>query len=242
MRRTVLVLLVVPLALVACGGSKKSASSSSGSSSALAAVEAAALKTANAGSEHVTLTASATTSGQNISLTGNGAFDTKNRRGSMHVDVSAGSITAALDEVLVGTSAYIRSPLLTATLPHGKKWLKIDLAKAGKAAGFNLSLLASQDPGQALSYLRTLKSVTVVGKETVGGVSTTHYHAVAPGSTSYDAWVGDDGYVHQVRVVTTTGAKVTATTGLSNFGAAVSVTVPPAAQSYATNSIPGLGA
>ena len=240
MRRTMLVLLVVPLALVACGGSKKTASS--GSSSALAAVEAAALKTANAGSEHVTLTASATTSGQIISLTGNGAFDTKNRRGSMHVDLSAGSISAALDEVLVGTSAYIRSPLLSATLPHGKKWLKIDLAKAGKAAGFNLSLLASQDPGQALTYLRTLKSVTVVGKETVGGVSATHYHAVAPGSTSYDAWVGDDGYVHQVRVVTTTGAKVTATTGLSNFGAAVTVTVPPAAQSYATNSNPGLGA
>ena len=240
MRRVALAMLVLPLALVACGGSKKAASST-GSSSALAAVEAAALKTANAGSEHVTLTASATTSGQIISLTGNGAFDTKNRRGSMHVDLSAGSISAALDEVLVGTSAYIRSPLLAAALPKGKKWLKIDLAKAGKAAGFNLSLLASQDPGQALKYLGSLKSVTVVGKEAVGGVSTTHYHAVAPGSTSYDAWVGDDGYVHQVRVVTTTGAKVTATTGLSNFGTAVSVKVPPAKQSYATNSIPGLG-
>ncbi|HVH51589.1 MAG TPA: hypothetical protein VM690_05555 [Gaiellaceae bacterium] len=230
-------MLVLPLALVACGGSKKPASSSS----ALAAVEAAALKTVNAGSEHVTLTASATTGGRKIALSGNGAFDTKNRRGTMHVDLSADTLTAALDEVLVGTDAYIRSPLLAATLPPGKKWLKIDLAKAGKAAGFNLSLLASQDPGQALSYLRSLKSVTVVGKETVGGVSTTHFHAIAPGATTYDAWVGDDGYVHQVRVVTTSGAKVSATTGLSDFGAAVHVTVPPASQSYATNSIPGLG-
>ena len=240
MRRAAIVLLVLPLALVACGGSKKTASS--GSSSALVAVEAAALKTVQAGSEHVTLTASATTSGQQISLTGNGAFDTKKRLGTLHVNLSAGSITAALDEVLDGTTAYIRSPLLSATLPHGKKWLKIDLAKAGKAAGFNLSLLSSQDPAQTLSYLGTLKNITVVGKETVNGVSTTHYHAIAPGATSYDAWVGADGYVHQVRVVTTTGAKVTATTGLSNFGAAVSVKVPPAAQSYATKSIPGLGA
>ncbi|HLY95161.1 MAG TPA: DUF2092 domain-containing protein [Gaiellaceae bacterium] len=236
MRRFALVLLAVPLVLVACGGSKKTVSTSS----ALSAVEAAAVKTVQAGSSHVSLTASAAASGQNISLTGNGAFDTKSRRGMMHVDLSAGTLTAALDEVLVGTSAYIRSPLLTAALPPGKKWLKIDLAKAGKAAGFNLSLLASQDPGQALSYLRSLKSVTVVGKETVGGSSTTHYHGVASGST-YDAWVGDDGYVHQVRVVTTAGAKVTATTVLSDFGTAVKVTVPPAAQSYATNSIPGLG-
>lgn len=238
MSRVVLVLMVVPLVLVACGGSKKPATSTT---AALSAVEAAALKTVNAGSEHVTLTASATTSGQNISLTGSGAFDTKNRRGTMHVDLSAGSITAALDEVLVGTTAYVRSPLLAATLPPGKKWLKIDLAKAGKVAGFNLSVLSSQDPAQTLSYLGSLKGVTVVGKETINGISTTHYHAVAPSATTYDAWVGDDGYVHQVRVVTTSGAKVTATTGLSDFGAPVHVTTPPAAQSYATNSIPGLG-
>jgi Predicted periplasmic protein (DUF2092) len=229
-------LLAVPLVLVACGGSKKSATETS----ARSAVEAAAIKTAQAGSEHVTLIASATAGGRKIALSGSGAFDTKNRHGTLHVDLSADTLTAALDEVLVGTSAYIRSPLLTAALPPGKKWLKIDLARAGKAAGFNLSLLAAQDPQQALAYLRTLKSVTAVGKETVGGVSTTHYHAVASGST-YDAWVGDDGYVHQVRVITTSGAKVSATTGLSDFGTAVTVTVPPAAQSYATNSLPGLG-
>ena len=42
-------------------------------------------------------------------------------------------------------------------------------------------------------------------------------------------------------VVTTSGSKVSATTDLSDFGAAVKVTVPPAKQSYATNSLPGLG-
>ena len=237
MIRRSIVAIVLPLALVACGGSKKAATTSS----ALGAVEAAALKTVQAGSEHVGLTASATAGGQKIALTGSGAFDTKNRRGTMHVDLSADTLSAALDEVLVGTTAYVRSPLLAATLPHGKKWLKIDLAKAGKAAGFDLSLLAAQDPGQALAYLRSLKSVTVVGNEKIDGESTTHYRALAPGAATYDAWVGDDGYVHRVRVVTTSGSKVSATTDLSDFGAAVKVTVPPAKQSYATNSLPGLG-
>jgi len=229
-------LLAVPLVLAACGGSKKATSTSA----ALSAVEAASVKTVQAGSEHVTLTASASAGGQTIALSGSGAFDTNKRRGALHIDLSAGTLTAPLEEVLVGRYAYIRSPLLTTALPPGKKWLKVDLAKAGKAGGFNLSLLAAQDPQQALAYLRKLKSVTLVGKETVGGASTTHYHAIAPGST-YDAWVGDDGYVHQVRVISTSGTKVSATTGLSDFGTAVKVTVPSAAQSYATNSIPGLG-
>lgn len=237
MKRAALLLLVAPFVFVACGGAKHPASSSS----ALGAVEASALKTVQAGSEHLTLKATATAGGQQVVLSGTGAFDTKRRRGSMHVNLTAGTLTAALDEVLVGTDAYIRSPLLAAALPPGKKWLKIDLAKAGKAAGFNLSVLTAQDPGQALSYLRSLKSVTTVGKETVDGVSTTHYRAVQAGSGTYDAWVGDDGYIRRVRVVTTSGGKVSATTDLSDFGTSVHVIVPSAAESYATNSIPGLG-
>ena len=236
MRRLLLV-AVVPLVLVACGGSKKPANAGT----ALASVQAAALKTIQAGSEHLTLTATATTGGQKIALGGTGAFDTKKQRGTLHVQLGADTLTTALDEVLDGSDAYIRSPLLTAALPAGKKWLKVDLAKAGAAAGFNLTVLTAQDPGRALSYLRTLKDVTVVGKEKVGGVSTTHYHAVAAGSAIYDAWVGDDGYIHRVRVVTTSGAKVSATTELSDFGSTVHVKVPSAAESYATNSIPGLG-
>ena len=237
MRRAVLLVGVVPLALVACGGSKRPASSTS----ALATLEAAAVKTVQAGSEHVSLEASANAGGQKIALSGSGAFDTKNRRGTLHVDLSADTLSAAIDEVLDGTIVYARSPLLNAALPAGKKWLKIDVAKAGKASGFDLSLLAAQDPGQALAFFRGLKSVTTIGQETVGGVSTTHYHAVQAGAATYDAWVGDDGYIHRIRVVSTSGTKVTATTDLSDFGASVHVTVPSAAESFVTNSVPGLG-
>ena len=238
MSRAAVVLLVVPVVLAACGGGTKHPT---GSSTALGDIEAAALKTMQAGTEHLALRATASSGNQTVVLSGPGAFDTKSGQGSMHVNLAVGTLTAPLDEVLDGTDAYIRSPLLTAALPAGKKWLKVDLAKAGAAAGFNLSVLGAQDPGKALSYLRNLKDVTVVGKETVGGVSTTHYRAVAAGSATYDAWVGDDGYIHRIRVVSTSGAKVSATTDLSRFGSTVHVKVPSAAESYATNSIPGMG-
>lgn len=235
MLRAVFLLGVAPFALVACGGAKKPVSSSS----SLAALQAAALKTVQAGSEHVSLRSSANMSGQKIALSGTGAFDTTNRRGTLHVDLSADTLTAPIDEVLAGNDVYARSPLLFGALPGGKKWLKIDLAKGGKASGFDLGLLAAQNPGQALDFLRSLKNVTTIGTETIDGVSTTRYHAIAPGST-YDAWVGDDGYIHRVRV-STTGTKVSATTDLSDFGTSVHVAVPSAAESYATNSVPGLG-
>jgi len=66
-------------------------------------------------------------------------------------------------------------------LPSGKKWLKFDLAKAGKEIGVDFSTLtqgANQDPTQTLQYLKAAGgSVTRVGTETVRGTSTTHYKA-----------------------------------------------------------------
>jgi hypothetical protein len=251
MRRVALALVALPLALAACGGGSKSPAKTGGSAQSI--VENAALKTVQAGSEHLTLKATANAAGQQLVVAGSGAFDTKRHLGSLHVDLNAGPITAALDEVLDGTILYVKSPLLAAAIPPGKTWLKVDLKKAGKAGGVDLSTLTAQDPAQALTYLRSLKGVTKIGAEQVDGVSTTHYRAqidvakLSPaaaaqvGAATYDVWVGDDGYIHRVRVVASSGAKVTATSDLSDFGAAVKVTVPTAAQSYATNKIPGLG-
>jgi LppX_LprAFG lipoprotein len=250
MRRAVLALVLLPVGLVACGGG---GSKHTASGTPQTAVEAAALKTQRAGSEHLRLSATADTAGQQVTVTGTGVFDTKRHLGSLHVDLNAGGIGATLDEVLDGNILYVKSPLLAAAIPPGKTWLKVDLTKVGKAGGVDLSNLTAQDPAQALNYLRSLKSATKIGTEQVGGTSTTHYRAqidstkLSPaaaaqvGDATYDVWVGDDGYIHRVRVAATSGAKVTATSDLSDFGAAVKVTVPSAAQSYATNKIPGLG-
>jgi len=249
MRRAVLAFLVVPLAVAACGGK----SSSSKSQDPLAAVKAAAAKTAAAGSEQLSLDATVATSGQTISLKGNGGFDSKAHLGSMHATLSVGSINGVLEEVSKGTAVYVKSDLLSAVLPAGKTWIQLDLAKLAKSQGISSSLF-SLDPSQALAQLQSLKNVTKVGTEQVGGVSTTHYKAAIDvaklpsaakaSAGTYDVWIGDDGYVHRVRAtITSKSTTATVSTDLSGYGNKVTVAVPPASQVYDTHgaSIPGLG-
>src|SRR5436305_1481318 len=63
-------------------------------------------------------------------------------------------------------------------------------------------------------------------------------------SGTYDVWIGDDGYVHRVRVtIKSKSSNATVTSDLSGYGDKVSVTVPPASQVYDSRGapIPGLG-
>ena len=229
MRRLALLALVLPLA--ACGGGSKSSSGGS----AAANVESAAANTLAAGSEHVTVFARAEVGGQQIAVTGSGAFDTKERLGSVKGALNAASVSTEIDEVTQGTVVYLSSPLVAAVLPTGKSWLRIDISKVAA-----LGVLAQQDPSQALSFLDSLKDVKKVGTERIDGVFTTHYRGTLSSGT-YDVWTGDDGYVHRIEVVSSGSTKVTATSTLSQFGAAVHVIVPPASKSFTTTKIPGLG-
>jgi hypothetical protein len=52
-----------------------------------------------------------------------------------------------------------------------KQWVKLDMAQVGAAAGG----FGGQNPADQLDWLSGLTGVTEVGKEKVGGVSTTHY-------------------------------------------------------------------
>jgi len=263
MRRlaVVLVLLSLPLAAAACGGSSKAkAPSASSGAAAIAVVTAAAKKSALAGSEHLTLKVGGKASGQEIVVTGAGDFDNKQHVGMLHVDFSAAGISASIDAVLSSTDMYLKSSLFSVLLPAGKSWLKLDLKKAASAQGLSLNTLLSQDPTHSLTALQSLTGATKVGTEQVDGVETTHYRAridlsklpaaptASPAAPStYDAWVGGDGYVHRVRthIVTGSGKQksvVTLTADLADFGKSVSVAVPPAAQTLtSTGSLPGLG-
>jgi hypothetical protein len=251
MRRSALALLAVPLVAAACGGGKSSAPPPS---DPLAAVKGAAVKTAAAGSEKLGLVATVVSGGQTVELKGTGGFDTKAHLGSLRGTLAAGGVNGALDEVSQGTTLYVKSDLLGAMLPAGKTWIKLDLAQLAKSQGLDVSSLLSQDPSQALKQLESLKDVTKVGAETVGGFATTHYHAAidvsklpsaAKGGTGdYDVWIGDDGYVHRVRAtITSKASKATVTTDFSGYGDKVTVTVPPASQVYdgTRTKIPGLG-
>src|SRR5205823_3837598 len=107
-------LLAVPLVAAACGGGGSSSSPPPTVSnlSPVAYVKGAAVKTAEATSEHVTVKGLAQVSGQTVTLDGSGDFDQQSRVGSMNVDFSAGGINGTIDEVISGTTIYMRSPLL----------------------------------------------------------------------------------------------------------------------------------
>ena len=262
--RVAVAALALVLLVAACGGSKHTAGTTT-SSDAAGAVRAAVEKTVKAGSEHLEVIAHTRAAGQAVTVTGSGDFDSPKQLGSMTATIGISTIKAQLSEVMSGTTVYASAPqLFSAFLPAGKTWLKIDLGSAGKALGLSTAIFAVQDPNSALTQLKAISGLQELGTATVGGVQTTHYRGRIDttklpadqksaldksGTTfgSYDVWVGSDGYVHKMRIVTTStaagqSARTTATVTLSKFGAPVKVTIPPAAQTVDASkiSIPGL--
>ena len=119
---------------------------------------------------------------------------------------------------------YMQLGLLAGQLPGGKTWMRIDLAKAGKAAGIDLGQLmggAGQNPSDWLALLRSNGEFSEVGHETVDGADTTRYHGTvdlekaaagdgpaaatikrlldlgAPTKYPLDVWVDGAGYIRQ---------------------------------------------
>ena len=138
-----------------------------------------------------------------FAFTGDGAFDAEANRVQLSVDFSAfaqllGGMFSGLgqgtggpdfgdpdawkiDAVQDGTVFYMRFPALASELPAGKSWVRMDLAKAGRAQGFDfagLENLTSNDPRKMLDVLRAASDeIETVGSEDLDGVSTTHYRA-----------------------------------------------------------------
>jgi uncharacterized protein YdeI (BOF family) len=266
MRRAALALLVLaPLALAACGGgSKKNAGATE--LTPVAYVKQAAHKTAAAASEHMTLKGTVAVQGQVVTVSGGGNFDNASKTGAMHVDFNVGGLTGGIDEIIHGTTIYMKSPLFSAVMPSGKSWMKIDLQRALQSRGIDFSTLGSQDPTTTLAQLQRIGTVTEVGDEDVGGTATTHYRAhidlakaqqgariKALTNATYgpiDVWIGkDDGLVRRLKLVLSVAPNgaaeqtISITTEFSDFGKAVRVALPAASETFdATNaSLKGLG-
>jgi hypothetical protein len=125
-----------------------------------------------------------------ITATGTGTFDGRTRSGSFSMTMSAGSVpqltqalgsrTIDIQEIVAGTTVYMKLPAATNALSlGGKPWLSVNLADVKGMSGLSsmLSNPTSGDPGQFLQYLRAESdSITTVGDEQVDGVMTTHYH------------------------------------------------------------------
>ena len=264
MRRIAIAFLVLPLVLAACGSG--TSETEAPKLTPLGSVKSAAAKTTLAKSQHITLKGSTTSAGTLVEISGSGDFDNTKNLGSIHAEFSAAGLSGTIDEVMNGTTIYIKSPFFSGALPEGKTWLKLDLQKFGKSKGIDFSALLAQDPATSLAQLQASGDVTEVGDETVDGVETTHYRAhidpsklpqaaqrqalAHPKYGPLDIWVGkDDGYVRRVNTSysTKTGDSprqaVTLTMGFSDFGKDVSVSVPAESETHdATDeAITGLG-
>jgi hypothetical protein len=167
-------LLPVALVLAACG---------SGGGDPSEDVAQAATKTNGVKSYAVSTSTTMNVADKPVTFTGAGAFDVKQRRGKLSLDLrnfaEVGQNLGTVTMVLNGFDLYLRMPFLRSVAPQLKPWLKVNLQQAGRAQGLDLSaflqLGQGGDPTQSLQYLRGASDVKKKGSEKVRGVDTTHY-------------------------------------------------------------------
>jgi LppX_LprAFG lipoprotein len=263
-RRTALATVAtLPLLAAACGsgGGGGSATPTLGNLTPLAYVKHATSSTATAPG-HVTLEATIDASGQQGKFSAEGDVDSQRHLGALHLDMNVGPLNGSFDEILSGTTLYMRSPLFSAHMPQGKSWLKLDLGKAGKAEGIDFSALLSQDPTRTLGQLKGLVQVKKVGIEKIDGTTTTHFvghidvSKVPQGAqlklanaafTPVDIWVDGAGYIRRekfgVAYVVPDGsdADMLMQIDYSDLGKTLNITVPPDSQVLDLLSLAGLG-
>ncbi len=245
-------LLALPLLIAACGGSGSKPHSSvsvvtTTPKSATATVNEAIAKTAKQ-PVHASFSGLVTMSGRKVDMGGTGDVDPGSRRGTMHVQIGLGGQQIPLDEVLDGSTTYVSSAFFNSFLPSGKKWLKVSLSSASNlgAAGFALT----SQPGAVppLKDVRKVGPTEYSGRVDEAKLPQAQKDALKGAHVEFGqvfVWVGTDGYVHRVRVETSSSgtqkAKIDFTTTMSKFGEPVHVPVPPASQTVDASKlgIPG---
>ena len=166
--------IVAAIAISGCGATRSV-------SNAIDPVARAADVTVHAPGYHLTATIRVTSATANVNGTMSGVIDTVRRAGALTIRESLAGHTVSLAERVAGTTVYMRAPNQPALLrlTGGKPWLKMDLNRALGALGFGALPTQSSNPAQFVDYLRAVSAKTTrVGSETIGGVQTTHYHAV----------------------------------------------------------------
>ena len=252
MKKIALLLVAAPLALVACGGG--SANTQPGVD-LVAFVKQAGSKTAGMPSEHMVMTAKISAGPMALKMNGSGDFSNTTKQGDMTVGMNLMGRNIRMEEVLDGTTIYMRSPMFSSQLPLGKTWMKLDLQKAIQSQGLDYSSMMSQKPGDVLAQLGAGGSVKSLGAETINGAETTHYQVtdidisklpqgakvaalVHPKYGPINVWIGkSDGYVHRMSMSFTYSAQgqsasLDMTIDLSKFGEDVHVTVPAASDVF----------
>lgn len=187
MARRPLLVVVVLAALAAGCGSKGSQTTGSPTppQQGNAVLVSAASATRRVGSARVVMDITTPSPSGTLTMHGTGAFAFHGHEaGEMSLSVTGpGGASTSIDERIIGTVIYMRSPILSQEIPGSKPWLRFDLQKIGKKMGINFGALmntsSTSDPTQSLTYLQAASnSIQNLGTESAGGVTTTHYQAV----------------------------------------------------------------
>lgn len=182
------------LAAIAAGAVLAGCGGSSGSSGATSSVSANAMTLAADVSSHSPGYRAVLSAHESIpragliSIQGDASFQGAN--GSMTMTIAAPAAGALLGNgrmqvVMDNGTMYMKLPAsLSSKLPGGKPWWSMNLDQLGKQIGISsLSSLtdgpAASNPSTTLSYLKATAdgSVEDLGRATIDGVTTTHYHA-----------------------------------------------------------------
>jgi hypothetical protein len=201
------VLAAIALAASACGGDAVS----------LDPVAQAADTTVKQQSEHVEFTATgAGADGTRLTMSGSGDFQNDPQLGELTLSFASAQGSSSIHEVMKDWTIYMSSPLFSRFLPAGKTWMSLNMKKATKALGVDITSFSSQSPGQTLEQLKSSGSVARVGRAQINGALTTHYRATVDVSKvpngdkivkltgvkyePVEVWVGRDGLVRRVQM------------------------------------------
>lgn len=232
-----------------------------GGAAPLNAVAAAAVKTQEQPGGRANMRAIITADGKTVTITGQAVFDSENRARATLFKGSSRS-SPRLDEVVDGPVLYMRSPEFS--LPDGLEWMKIDLEDA---VGLKVPAQSGTDPRDELSILEVAGNFQKLGKDQVRGEATTHYRGTIGiaeaverlrekgedelaenyeengGPIDFEAWIGSDGIVRRLRLVTTItagqGKEVNSdmTMTFFDFGLEPSIVVPDSDSVYDATSL-----
>jgi hypothetical protein len=157
------------------------------------AVQDAYRKTVAAGTAKMTVTSEVVAEGQDLTAHGSGVADLKD--GTSRVTLTSQGTTVE-QRVLDGVVYQRPAGEERGTLPDGKTWTKIDLARLAKTGSAGRAQVS--DPAEPVRYLKNLGSedVTRLGTRTLDGTPTTHYRLSVPVSALSQ---GDAGQERELR-------------------------------------------
>jgi hypothetical protein len=192
---------------------------------------------------------------------------------TMSVKSATPAPISAIQMKIRSDAMYVKVPARKLASVGGKHWIKESfalLAAQGAAGKAGTDQLKQANPAMAVRMLISSGDVRKVGRETVRGVTTTHYtgtldvakliatkQGLTPDDVKFlkkrltasgaaddhiDLWVNSENLpVETQEQMQTDTAEVTSTTYFSHYGVAVDLSVPAASDTYSLHSVTGSG-